>query len=204
MAAKTRALSATPTASPGLGAGSTVAQEGWRWPTAPLTRELVRYAVAGGLASLVDVGVLVVLTSSLGVYYLHAAALAFSAGLLTSYGLSIAWVFQARIWQHPWMEFGLFTLIGGIGLLGCGVCMWVLTEYAHLHYLYAKLGSALVVFGWNFVAKKWLLFHQAPRRLPGVPGRATHVPSCPVDRQTHGAPSARGMTRAWSKYPMSS
>jgi putative flippase GtrA len=108
----------------------------------------------------VDVGVLVVLTSSLGVYYLHAAALAFSIGLLTSYGLSIAWVFQARTWQHPWVEFGLFTLIGGIGLLGCGVCMWVLTEYAHLHYLCSKAGSALVVFLWNFVAKKWLLFHR--------------------------------------------
>ena len=109
---------------------------------------------------LVDVGVLVVLTSSLGVYYLHAAALAFSAGLLTSYGLSIAWVFQARTWQHPWVEFGLFTLIGGLGLLWCSVCMWVLTEYAHLHYLYSKLGAALVVFLWNFVAKKWLLFHR--------------------------------------------
>ena len=38
-----------------------------------------------------------------GVYYLHAAALAFCLGLLTSYGLSIAWVFQARTWQHPWV-----------------------------------------------------------------------------------------------------
>jgi putative flippase GtrA len=149
-----------PPAAPGLGAGSSLAQAGGRRPPAPLARELGRYAVAGGLASLVDVGVLVVLTSSLGVYYLHAAALAFSLGLLTSYGLSIAWVFQARTWQHPWVEFGLFTLIGGIGLLGCGVCMWVLTEYAHLHYLGAKAGSALVVFLWNFVAKKWLVFHR--------------------------------------------
>ena len=93
-------------------------------------------------------------------YYLHAAALAFSVGLLTSYGLSIAWVFQARTWQNPWVEFGLFTLIGGVGLLGCSLCMWVLTEYAHLHYLCSKMGSALVVFLWNFVAKKWLLFHR--------------------------------------------
>jgi putative flippase GtrA len=60
-----------------------VDQSGLRRPTAPLARELVRYAVAGGLVSLVDVGVLVVLTSSLGMYYLHAAALAFSVGLLT-------------------------------------------------------------------------------------------------------------------------
>jgi putative flippase GtrA len=160
MAAKTGALSINHTASPSRCAGRTADQDGWRRPTAPLARELVRYAVAGGLASLVDVGVLVGLTSGLGVYYLPAAAIAFSVGLLTSYGLSIAWVFQTRTWQNPWVEVGLFTLIGGLGLLWCGVCMWVLTEYAHLHYLCSKMASAFVVFLWNFVAKKWLLFHR--------------------------------------------
>ena len=160
MGATTREVRVNPTVSPGLFAGRHVDQDGLRRPTAPLALEFVRYAVAGGLASLVDVGVLVVLTSSLGVYYLHAAAIAFSAGLLTSYGLSIAWVFQARTWHNPWVELGLFTLIGGIGLLWCGVCMWLLTEYAHLHYLCSKMVSALVVFCWNFVAKKWVLFHR--------------------------------------------
>ena len=45
-------------------------------------------------------------------------------------------------------------------LLGNGVCMWLLTEYAHLHYLYSKLVSALFVFLWNFLAKKYVLFHR--------------------------------------------
>ena len=61
---------------------------------------------------------------------------------------------------NPVVEFGLFTLIGGIGLLGNGVCMWFFTEYAHLHYLYSKMVSGLFVFLWNFVAKKWVLFHR--------------------------------------------
>jgi len=103
---------------------------------------------------------LVVLTQGMGVYYLHAAAIAFGVGLLTSYLLSIGWVFHARTWQNPWVEVGLFTLIGGMGLLWCGVCIWLLTEYAHLHYLCSKMVSALVVFLWNFLAKKWFLFHR--------------------------------------------
>jgi hypothetical protein len=41
-----------------------------------------------------------------------------------------------------------------------GVCMWFFTEYAHLHYLYSKMVSGLVVFLWNFAAKKWVLFHR--------------------------------------------
>ena len=160
MGATTLGGSVSHTAAPDLCSGSDMDQHGLRGPTAPLARELVRYTVAGGLASLVDVGLLVVLTQGLGVYYLHAAALAFGCGLLTSYLLSIGWVFQARTWQNPWVELGLFTLIGGMGLLWCGVCIWFLTEYAHLHYLGSKVASALVVFCWNFVAKKWVLFHR--------------------------------------------
>ena len=159
MVAKTREVRVNHTASPSLCSGSEVDQHGFRGPTA-LARELVRYTVAGGLASIVDVGMLVVLTQGLGVYYLHAAALAFGCGLLTSYLLSIGWVFHARTWQNPCVELGLFTLIGGMGLLWCGVCMWLVTEYAHLHYLCSKVVSALVVFCWNFVAKKWVLFHR--------------------------------------------
>jgi putative flippase GtrA len=170
MGAKTRGGRVHDPAAPGLCSGSDGDPHRSRGLTAPLARELVRYTVAGGLASIVDVSLLVMLTRSLGVYYLHAAAIAFGVGLLTSYLLSIGWVFQERTWQNPWVEVGLFTCIGGLGLLWCGVCMWLLTEYAHLHYLCAKMVSALVVFLWNFLAKKWVLFHRKHPGLPGVPG----------------------------------
>jgi putative flippase GtrA len=160
MGAHTRGGSVHPPASTGLGAGSEGDQHGWRRSTPPLARELGRYTVAGGLAALVDVGLLWGLTQGMGVYYLHAAAVAFGVGLLTSYLLSIGWVFHQRTWQNPWVEVGFFTLIGGLGLLWCGICMWFLTEYVHLHYLCAKLVSALGVFCWNFVAKKWVVFHR--------------------------------------------
>lgn len=145
---------------PGLFSGSNVYKQGGRRLTAPLSCEFVRYTVVGGLASLVDVGLLVGLTTVVGVYYLQAATIALGCGLLTSYLLSVAWVFQERTWHNPLVELGLFTLIGGIGLLGNGALMWGLTEYAHLHYLCSKMVSALVVFLWNFLAKKCVLFHR--------------------------------------------
>ena len=171
MGAKTFGVRVNHTASTGLFSGRNVDQHGFQGPTAPLARELVRYTVAGGLASIVDVGMLVVLTRGLEVYYLHAAAIAFGVGLLTSYILSIRWVFQARTWQNPWVEVGLFTCIGGMGLLWCSVCMWILTEYAHLHYLCSKMVSALVVFCWNFLTKKGLLFHRSTHRAPSCAGK---------------------------------
>ena len=144
----------------GLFSGRDVYKQGCRRLTDPLALELVRYTVVGGLASLVDVGLLVGLTTVVGVYYLHAATLALGCGLITSYMLSVAWVFHERKWHNPFLELGLFTLIGGIGLMGNGACMWFLTEYAHLHYLGSKMVAALFVLLWNFLAKKFLLFHR--------------------------------------------
>ena len=160
MAAKTRGVRVHHTGATGLVADTDMHTHVWYRPTTPLALELVRYTVAGGLASLVDVGLLVVLTSGGGVYYLHAATIAFGAGLLTSYLLCVAWVFQERKFQHPLVELGLFTLIGGLGLLANGVCMWFFTEYAHLHYLHSKFVAALLIFLGNFLAKKWVLFHR--------------------------------------------
>ena len=164
-------LSVTSPGATDLFSGRDVDKQGCRRRMDPLSRELVRYMVVGGLASLVDVGLLVGLTTGVGVYYLHAATIALCCGLLTSYLLSIAWVFQERTWHNPWVEIGLFTLISGVGLMGNGVCMWFLTEYADLHYLYSKMVAALCVFLWNFAAKKWVLFHRSPGRQPSLAGR---------------------------------
>ena len=73
MGAKTLGGRVHHTAAPDLCSGSARDQHGLRGPTAPLALELVRYTVAGGLASIVDVGLLVGLTRGLGVYYVHAA-----------------------------------------------------------------------------------------------------------------------------------
>ena len=129
-----------------------------RSPTDHISLELLRYTFVGGLASIVDIGVLFVLTRFLGVYYLHSATIAFCCGLSISYILSISWVFHERKFKNKVLELGLFTLIGGIGLVCNGVFIWFFTEYAHLHYLLSKMVSALFVFLWNFLAKKFVLF----------------------------------------------
>jgi hypothetical protein len=69
MGAKTLTSRVNYTASLGLVAGQDVDQHGLRRPSDPRARELVRYTMAGGLASLVDMGLLVVLTRGLGMYY---------------------------------------------------------------------------------------------------------------------------------------
>jgi putative flippase GtrA len=120
--------------------------------------QLVRYTFVGGLAFLVDFGLLYVLTDGAGLYYLLSATLSFLAGLVVNYVLSVSWVFSRRTLESRWAEFLIFAIIGVVGVGLNALFMWLFTEVVGLHYLVSKMGSAVLVFLWNFFARKLSLF----------------------------------------------
>ena len=86
------------------------------------------------------------------------ASIAFILGLLTSYILNIKWVFINRKFSNKMTEMGLFLLIGIIGIILNLASIWVFTEYLGLFYLFSKIIATVIVFLWNFLAKKIILF----------------------------------------------
>ncbi|MBT9151516.1 MAG: hypothetical protein DDT40_01712 [candidate division WS2 bacterium] len=120
--------------------------------------QLFRYVFVGGVAFLVDFGSLYLLTEFFGIYYLTSAAIAFLLGLITNYILSISWVFNKRTLNNIKIEFGVFTIIGIVGLALNVVFIWVFTEKLQLYYLYSKIISAVIILFWNFFARKFTLF----------------------------------------------
>lgn len=120
--------------------------------------QLFRYVFVGGAAFIVDFGSLFILTSIVGIYYLISAAVAFILGLIANYFLSISWVFNKRTLNNAKLEFGVFTLIGVVGLGLNEVLIWFFTENAHLYYLISKIIAAILILFWNFFARKFALF----------------------------------------------
>ncbi len=125
---------------------------------APETHEFIRYFLASGIALAVDVSLLFLLTNILGIGYLYSGALAFAAGLITIYLLSITWVFESRTLKNWKFELVLFAAIGVVGLLLNELFLWFFTEEVGLFYLVSKILSIGVVFSWNFIARKYILF----------------------------------------------
>lgn len=121
-------------------------------------QEFIRYAVASAAALALDVGSLWLFVELFQVPYLVSGALAFLVGLTVVYILSVYWVFDARALTSRRAEFMLFALIGVIGLLLNESVLWLLTERFGMFYLFSKFASVVVVFSWNFGARKWLLF----------------------------------------------
>ncbi len=129
-------------------------------PTNNTLLQLFRYGFVGGVAFVVDYGSLYVLTEFLSVPYLWSAAIAFILGLVTNYLLSISWVFKKNATMQRWQEFLFFAIIGVIGLGFNELIMYVGTDILHLHYMLSKLISTVIVFFWNFFARKYLLFNK--------------------------------------------
>jgi len=125
--------------------------------------EFVRYFVASLIALLVDAGLLVLLTSVVGVPYLWSGAIAFLAGLATVYLLSVRWVFSKRTMNDMKVEAIVFAVIGVVGLGINELVLYGLTGVLGFHYGLAKVASVGLVFFWNFGARKYLLFRGAAK-----------------------------------------
>lgn len=122
--------------------------------------QLFRYTFVGGFAFIVDFGTLYILTEYFNIYYLVSAGIAFIFGLIINYFLSVKWVFNNRTMENRLLEFLLFTLIGLVGLGLNELSLWVLTDILLIYYLLSKIITTIIVYFWNFFARKILLFNK--------------------------------------------
>lgn len=128
-------------------------------PSGKLWVQLFRYLVSGGIAFVVDAGTLTLLTEFFGSGLLLLwTAISFGIGLAITYLFSILWVFDNRSMANRNAELLIFALIGISGLGLTELLMWVFAGKCMLHYLIAKIITTVIVFIWNFAAKKLILF----------------------------------------------
>ena len=120
--------------------------------------QLFRYIWVGGFAFIIDYLSLYILTEYLYIYYLTSAAIAFLLGLITNYLLSTIWVFNNSRLNNKFTEFIIFGTIGLIGLGINEIIIYVCSEIFNFHYMTSKLISTAIVFFWNFLGRKYILF----------------------------------------------
>ena len=120
--------------------------------------QLFRYGIVGGIAFAVDYGSLWLLTEVFGVHYLLSASIAFILGLICNYVLSTRWVFGESRLKNAGAEFAAFALVGVVGLGLNELIMWGCTEGLSLHYMASKIISTVLVFFWNFLARRFLVY----------------------------------------------
>ena len=123
-------------------------------------RQFAQYVCVGGLAFVVDIAALFLLTEKVGLHYISSASVAFVLGLATNYILCVAVVFDYRALQNRAHEFVIFSLIGVAGLLLNNLLIFLFTEFLGFYYLVSKAGAAVFILFFNFFLRRLWLFSE--------------------------------------------
>jgi putative flippase GtrA len=121
------------------------------------TQQFVKYAFVAGGGLVIDFGTVIFTKQILHFHYLVAACCGFLLGLIFTYFFSNKFVFGMPKGDQK----KVFVLFGIVGLVGLGLLnliMWILTGNLGVNYIVAKALATIVVFVWNFFARR-SLFH---------------------------------------------
>ena len=123
-----------------------------------LSVHLLRAIFSSNVAFALDFGLLVLFTEVVHLHYLISNIIAFMTGTSLLYVLSVFWVFSRRTIQSRHLEYWLFILIGVAGVGFNELFIWIFTEKVHIYYLYSKIIAGSIVFFWNFLSRRFILF----------------------------------------------
>ena len=118
-----------------------------------LINQILKFGVVGGLAFLIDYGLLYFLTEFCNIYYMISSIISFTVSLIFNYILSIKWVFDVRK-KQTYKEVIVFVLLSVFGLLINQLVMYVGSDLLNIYYMITKLVATFIVMVWNFVTRK--------------------------------------------------
>jgi putative flippase GtrA len=143
---------------PSTASSSTTSSADRRSRARHFARGLARYFVVGGLAAVIDIGLFMLFAKYLGMPYLRVAVASFVVATLANYWLSIRFVFvSGQRFRRRW-EVALVFAVSLVGLAFNSAILWICVEMFHFGLLFAKLTATGVVFFWNFLARRLLIF----------------------------------------------
>jgi putative flippase GtrA len=120
--------------------------------------QLWRYGTVGLISAVIDFGILYLLTDKLGFHYLVSATISFIIAASFNYYLNKTWTF--KVGGSLIKQAGIFLLIAANGVLCNSVILYLLVEYGHWWYIYAKVIATGIVTTINFLGNKYLTFRK--------------------------------------------
>ncbi|APZ49217.1 sugar translocase [Jeotgalibaca sp. PTS2502] len=123
-----------------------------------LFAQVLKFGIVGVIATIIDFGILTVLTEVFSVHYLTSAAVGFIISTIFNYLASMRYVFKSRFGpDEKNKELLIFVALSVFGLFLNQLLMWSFVDMLHIFYILAKVLATLVVMGWNFISRKlWI------------------------------------------------
>lgn len=122
-----------------------------------LIHQIMKFGVVGVLAFIVDYGLMILLTESLGFAPVVSATISFIVSVVFNYLASMHYVFSHKDGMSKQREFAVFVVLSVVGLIINDLMMWAGTAVVAIDYRIVKIVATAVVMIWNFVTRKAFL-----------------------------------------------
>lgn len=122
-----------------------------------LITQFMKFGLVGGIAFVIDYGLLWVLHERVGIDSIVANTLSFSASVIFNYIASMKYVFDSREDMSKTREVITFITLSLIGLLINDSIIAIAEKRLGIHLMIAKIFATVVVMVWNFCSRKILL-----------------------------------------------
>ena len=120
-----------------------------------LINQILKFGVVGGIAFVIDYGILFLLAKVIGLNELISAAISFIISLTFNYFLSTKWVFEAK--KKKPKEVIIFVLLSVVGLGINEVLIYLGTKKLGLDVMIVKLFATAIVMVYNFITRKLII-----------------------------------------------
>lgn len=118
----------------------------------------IKFLGVGGVATLIQYGLLILLVEKLAVDTVQASAASYAISAVFNYLMNYYFTFSSAA-SHK-LAAARFAVVVVIGLGINSALMYALTEHLKLHYLIAQVSATVVVLMWNFLAHRfWTYRH---------------------------------------------
>ena len=122
-----------------------------------LLNQFIRFAGVGGAAFVIDYGLLIILTSLFGVFYMVSATISYIVSVVFNYAMSMRFVFSHRKDMSRMREFVIFVILSTIGLILTNIGMYVGVDICNVDYRITKIVATAMVTMFNFVTRRAFL-----------------------------------------------
>ena len=123
-------------------------------------KRFAKFSIVGGIGVLVNLSYLWFFTERYSIFYLVADLPAIELAILNNFIWNQVWTWKGKGkagWKALLKRVAQYHLSASLAMFVTLVCLWLLTEYLHLHYLLSKLIGIVAGTMINFLmSDRWI------------------------------------------------